>query len=131
MRTIDDYGSFEESMARGSDRARRLARQLRRLVGKVMPNVVEVPWPRMRIASYGVGPKKMTEHFCYISTQKDDVNLGFYYGAELPDPDGLLEGTGKRLRHVKIREAAAIRSPALLKLLKIASVHRMPKRPRG
>lgn len=128
MRTIDDYGTFEESIARGSDHARRLAHQVRKLVAKVMPNVVEVPWPRMRIASYGVGPKKMTEHFCYISTQKDDVNLGFYYGAELPDPDGLLEGTGKRLRHVKIREAAEIRKPALRKLLKAASVHRMPKR---
>jgi len=130
VRTIDEYGTFEDSVAKGSERARRLARQLRKLVARVMPGVVEVPWPRMRIASYGVGPKKMTEHFCYISTQKDDVNLGFYYGAELLDPDGLLEGTGKRLRHVKIREAAAIRSPALRKLLKAASVHRMPKRAR-
>ena len=129
MRTIDTYGTFEHSVAKGSDRARRLAHSLRKLVVRVMPNVVEVPWPRIRIASYGVGPKKMTEHFCYISTQKDDVNLGFYYGAELPDPDGLLQGTGKRLRHVKIREAAQIRNPALRKLLKVASVHRMPKRP--
>ena len=40
--------------------------------------MVEVPWPKMRMASYGVGPKKKTEHFCYISAQKDDVNLGFY-----------------------------------------------------
>jgi hypothetical protein len=59
-----------------------------------MPEVVEVPWPRMRIASHGVGHKKQTEHFCYISTQKDDVNLGFYYCAKLPDPHGLLEGAG-------------------------------------
>jgi hypothetical protein len=128
VQTIAQYGTFEESVAKGSERARRLARQLRKLVAKVMPSVVEVPWPKIRIASYGVGPKKMTEHFCYISTQKDDVNLGFYYGAELPDPDGLLEGKGKLLRHVKIREAAAIRDPALRKLLKAASVHRMPNR---
>jgi hypothetical protein len=128
VRTINDYGTFEESVARGSDRARRLARQLRKLVARVMPDVVEVPWPRMRMASYGVGPKKQTEHFCYISTQKDHVNLGFYYGADLPDPDGLLEGAGKLLRHVKIREARAIRNPALRKLLKVAIAHRMPKR---
>ena len=131
MRTIDQYGTFEQAVAKGSDRARRLAYQLRKLVTKVMPGVVEVPWPRMRIVSYGVGPKKKTEHFCYISTQKDDVNLGFYYGAELSDPEGLLQGTGKLLRHVKIREAGAIRNPDLRKLLKVASVHRMPKRPSG
>jgi hypothetical protein len=129
MRTIDTYGTFEETVAGASDQARALAYELRSLVVQVMPQVVEVPWPRMRIASYGVGPKKNTEHFCYISAQKNDVNLGFYYGAELPDPEELLQGTGKLLRHVKIREAKAIRSPALRRLLKVASTHRMPTQP--
>ena len=81
------------------------------------------------MASYGVGPKKKSEHFCYISAQKDDVNLGFYYGAELPDPEQLLQGTGKLLRHVKIREPKAIRSRALRQLLKAATKHRMPAEP--
>jgi hypothetical protein len=45
----------------------------------------------------------MTEHYAYIGVQKSHVNLGFYYGAILPDPDGLLEGRGKKLRHLKIR----------------------------
>src|SRR5437870_60398 len=88
----------------------------RRLSWAAMPDVVEVPWTKMRIASYGVGPKKQSEHFCYISAQKNDVNLGFYYGAELPDPNGLLGGTGKLLRHVKIHDANAIRSQALRRL---------------
>ena len=129
MRTIDDYGTFDDSMAKTSASVRALACQLRELVTDVMPDVVEVPWPKMRMASYGVGPKKNTEHFCYISVQKDDVNLGFYYGAELPDPEGLLQGTGKRLRHVKIRESKTIGSPALRQLLEVASTHRMPARP--
>src|SRR5438132_11097032 len=129
MRTIDDYGTFEDALARSSAHARGLAYQLRELVAEVMPNVVEVPWPKLRMASYGVGPKKKSEHFCYISAQKDDVNLGFYYGAELPDPQKLLRGTGKLLRHVKIREPKAIRSRALRQLLKVASKHRMPAQP--
>jgi hypothetical protein len=129
MRTVEDYGTFEESVAGASEHAREMAHELRQLVAKVMPDVVEVPWPKMRMASYGVGPKKKTEHFCYISAQKQDVNLGFYYGAELPDPEGLLQGTGKLLRHVKIREVTAIRSRALRQLLKVASTHRMPTRP--
>jgi hypothetical protein len=129
MRTIEDYGTFEDAVAKAGEHAREMASQLRALVAEVMPDVVEVPWPRMRMASYGVGPKKKTEHFCYISAQKDDVNLGFYYGAELPDPEGLLQGTGKLLRHVKIREANAIRGKALRRLLELASRHRMPDRP--
>jgi hypothetical protein len=126
MRTLDDYGTFEEAVAKAGDHARELAYQLRKLVAEVMPHVVEVPWPKLRVASYGVGPKKKSEHFCYISAQKDDVNLGFYYGAELPDPQKLLRGTGKFLRHVKIREPKTIRSRALRQLLKAATKHRMP-----
>jgi hypothetical protein len=129
MRTIDDYGTFEDAVAKAGTQVRELAYQLRTLVAAVMPEVVEVPWPKMRLASYGVGPKKKSEHFCYISAQKEDVNLGFYYGVELPDPEGLLQGTGKLLRHVKIREPKAIRSRALRQLLKVASKHRMPVQP--
>jgi hypothetical protein len=129
VRTIDDFGTFEDAIAKAGDHVRELANLLRELVAEVMPKAVEVPWPKMHMASYGVGPKKKTEHFCYISAQKDDVNLGFYYGAELPDPEGLLKGTGKLLRHVKIRESEAIRSRALRRLLEVASTHRMPKTP--
>src|SRR5438105_330352 len=101
MRTIKDFGTFEEAIAKASNDVRELAYQLRTLVIDIMPDVVEVPWPKMRMASYGVGPKKSSEHFCYISTQKAHVNLGFYYGAELVDPEELLQGNGKLLRHVK------------------------------
>src|SRR5437868_12877735 len=129
MRTIDDYGTFEDAVAKAGDTARELAYQLRKLVAEILPKVVEVPWPKMRMASYGVGPKKKSEHFCYIAAQKNDVNVGFYYGAELPDPEELLQGAGKLLRHVKIRESKAIRSRALRRLLEVASTHRMPTQP--
>ncbi|HLJ91623.1 MAG TPA: DUF1801 domain-containing protein [Gemmataceae bacterium] len=130
MRTISDDGTFDDLVANAGTHTRELAYQLRALVTAVMPDVVEVPWPRMRLASYGVGPRKKSEHFCYISVQKEDVNLGFYYGAELPDPEALLQGTGKLLRHVKIREPQAIRSRALRQLVKVASKHRMPAQAR-
>src|SRR5262249_35321626 len=47
MRTVDDHGTFEDAMAKASADARELAYQLRKLVVKVLPNVVEVPWPKM------------------------------------------------------------------------------------
>jgi hypothetical protein len=41
--------------------------------------------------------------FAYVNAFSAHVNVGFYEGASLPDPAGLLEGTGKRMRHVKLR----------------------------
>ena len=41
--------------------------------------------------------------FGYVNAFTDHVNVGFYRGAELADPAGLLEGAGKRMRHVKLR----------------------------
>jgi len=41
--------------------------------------------------------------FGYVNVFRDHVNVGFFHGAFLPDPGGLLEGTGKRMRHVKVK----------------------------
>jgi site-specific recombinase XerD len=48
------------------------------------------------------------------------VNVGFFLGAELPDPNGLLEGTGKFMRHVKLRPGHDIDAPALERLIERA-----------
>ena len=53
--------------------------------------------------SWGLGPKKMTEGYAYVMPHAAHANLGFYQGALLDDPAGLLEGTGKRMRHVKLQ----------------------------
>lgn len=41
--------------------------------------------------------------FAYVNIYTSHVNVGFFYGAYLPDPSGILEGTGKHMRHVKLR----------------------------
>jgi hypothetical protein len=112
-----------------SPHARQLAEQARALIQTVYPGVVEIPWPKQRVIGYGVGPKKMSEHFCYISVSKEHINLGFMYGAELPDPEKLLKGSGKLLRHVRITQPEQLSNPALHELLKVASTHRMPLKP--
>ena len=55
--------------------------------------------------------------FGYVNAFKAHVNVGFFQGAELPDPAGLLEGSGKYMRHVKLRPGAAMNSAALRKLI--------------
>ena len=122
---------LEEMVAIFDPHVRDLASRTRSLIVDVYPEVVEVPWPRQNVAGYGIGPKKMSEHFCYIALHKDHVNLGFNQGAELPDPEGLLEGPGKMLRHTKITEPEDLRDPALRSLLEAARAHRASTRPAG
>src|SRR5262249_31943397 len=45
----------------------------------------------------------MKTAICYVAMTKDHVNLGFHHGARLSDPHGRLEGDGKTMRHIKIR----------------------------
>ena len=59
--------------------------------------------------------------FAYVAAYTSYVNLGFVEGAQMDDPDGLLEGTGKGLRHVKVRAPGAIPKTKLVKLLKDAA----------
>jgi hypothetical protein len=91
-----------------------------------MPGVYEIVWPVMKTAGYGTGPKKMSEHFIWIAPFKQHVVFGFYYGSELPDPRRLLEGTGKLMRHVKLRTAGDLDRPGLRELVERASRHRVP-----
>ena len=51
---------------------------------------------------------------------KDHVNVGFFRGAEIADPEGLLEGTGKFMRHVKLRPESDVNATALMNLIKSA-----------
>jgi hypothetical protein len=58
--------------------------------------------------------------FAYVNAFRAHVNVGFFRGAELPDPKGLLEGTGKLMRHVKLRPGEDVDTTALLKLIDTA-----------
>ncbi len=55
--------------------------------------------------------------FAYVNVFKDHANVGFFQGADLVDPARLLEGSGKRMRHVKLRPNAAHDSGALVVLI--------------
>ena len=58
--------------------------------------------------------------FAYVNAFRAHVNVGFFRGAELADPDRLLEGSGKRMRHVKLRPEGDIDDTALVKLIEAA-----------
>ena len=58
--------------------------------------------------------------FGYVNAFKAHVNVGFFRGAEIADPEGLLEGTGKFMRHVKLRPECDVNATALMKLIETA-----------
>jgi hypothetical protein len=58
--------------------------------------------------------------FAYVNAFKAHVNVGFFRGAELSDPNGLLEGTGKFMRHVKLRPDREVDAKALATLISAA-----------
>jgi len=55
--------------------------------------------------------------FGYVNVFMAHVNVGFFHGASLPDPARLLEGTGKFMRHVKLKSGAAVNTAALTDLI--------------
>jgi hypothetical protein len=58
--------------------------------------------------------------FAYVNIFTSHVNVGFFHGAALPDPAGLLQGTGKFMRHVKLRPGTATNAAALGRLIDAA-----------
>ncbi|MCX7064229.1 MAG: DUF1801 domain-containing protein [Proteobacteria bacterium] len=60
--------------------------------------------------------------FAYVNAFKAHVNVGFFRGAEIADPERLLVGTGKFMRHVKLRPEGDVNAAALMKLIKTAYI---------
>lgn len=88
-----------------------VAQGLRRLMKSAVPGARESvnPW---RIPTFeSNGP------MCFFTVGKNHVTFGFLRGTALADPAGLLEGTGKSLRHVKVRTMEDLRRPELKRLI--------------
>jgi len=118
------YGNFEDLLAIADDIVKELVSALRAEILKIDQNAFEVIRLGDRAATYGIGPKKMSEGYCYIMPHKSWVNLGFYQGASLSDPNTLLEGTGKNMRHVKIRSLDDSSNPKVKALIQAALLER-------
>ena len=58
--------------------------------------------------------------FCHIAVYRKHVNLGFNRGTELPDPQGLLQGTGKLIRHVRLEDGTDLGKGPVVELIRAA-----------
>jgi len=90
---------------------------LRGLIGSVMPEAHEIIYHD----ALGYGPTDAGfDRILYITVFEKHSNLGFFYGGYLDDPEGLLIGSGKRMRHIKIRSIQDCDNPAIKSILEQA-----------
>src|SRR5215510_27452 len=69
---------------------------------------------------YSTTEKRMKDNICLVVVYRDHVNLMFPRGVDLKDPRGLLEGSGKAMRHVKMLSAGDVDRPGVRALIKQA-----------
>ena len=92
----------------------KLALALRALVLDEMAPCHENIYDAYSAVAMGYGPtERLSDGVFHIAVYAKGVNLGFNQGATLPDPDGILEGAGKQIRHIKIRTPSDLARPEI------------------
>ena len=110
---------IEAFLAGNSPEVQAISRTLRAIVKSAMPQANEILFASHNHIGYSFS-ESMGDRVCYVCPMKDYVRLGFMFGTYLADPDQLLVGTGKRLRHVKVRTVQEASHPALQQLVQAA-----------
>jgi hypothetical protein len=106
-----------------------LALATRQLVLEEAPGCIELLYDAYSAVSAGYSfTGRPSDTFVYIAAYARRVNLGFYWGALLKDPRGLLQGSGKQSRHIPIDELTDLRKPYVRAFLKTAV--KMAERPK-
>ncbi|MDQ3870159.1 MAG: DUF1801 domain-containing protein [Chloroflexota bacterium] len=106
----------EALIAGHSPKVQAVVRRLRELIYGVLPEVREQVDTADHLLGYATGPR-MRDLLFAVAPHTRHVNLQLADGALLPDPDGIVEGTGKRVRHVKCRSPEDAERPAVLRLI--------------
>ena len=115
-----------EFIASRSTPVQPVCHRLRELVLEVFGDQQEIVFEGWGNLSYGTGESQADRDlFCYIAPYSKHVNLGFYRGALLPDPEALLTGSGKLLRHIPISTVELITVDPVRELLRAARRERL------
>jgi hypothetical protein len=94
---------------------RKVVRGLKKLVRATVPGTKET------VNAWGVPTFEAKGPFCFYMVGKNHVTFGFHYGRSLEDPQKLLEGTGKNIRHVKLRSPEDLQQKGLKQLVQAAA----------
>jgi hypothetical protein len=111
--------SFDKLIGKYPTEVQALAASARKFILDTLPKSDESLDESGGVVGYGYG-SGYKGTICTLILSKSGVKLGLVGGATLPDPDGLLEGSGKVHRYVQLRAPADIRRPGVTRLLKAA-----------
>jgi hypothetical protein len=115
MKKMKAYGSFDDYLKDQSPKNQVIIRALRKFVKRVEPSLGEaVKWGNGCWVSKN-GP------VAYVYSDTGYVQFGFFNGSSLKDPRGLLEGEGRYVRHIKVRDRSGIDERAFAALLRQAA----------
>lgn len=112
--------TVEELFPSTPDGVRAILVQIRKMVRDALPDATEIFYH----GALGYSPTTSGfDRILYVAPQNGYVNLGFFFGTDVSDPVSLLEGSGKRMRHTKIKSVLAAQNPALVPLVQDAWSH--------
>jgi len=117
MQTPDDVAAL---FASASPAVTEIAERARSVVIETLPGTIEQVDVPARLVGYG-RDRTYRGLICAVALQPRWVNLMFARGTELADAEGLLQGTGKRARHVRLDTPDVVERPAVRRLLEAAA----------
>ena len=97
-----------------------LFNDLRQYILELNPDANELLYHTHALTSVFSISEKLSDAFCMIPIYTNHLNLGFNKGALLTDPDKLLTGTGKLIRHIGVKQPSDYRNPNVTELIKEA-----------
>jgi hypothetical protein len=110
LKLLQPYGATIEKLALAA----------RKLILEEAPEANEFVYELYTIADHFSFTERLSDAFVYTTTHAGWVNLGFNFGAMLPDPKGLLQGDGKLIRHVRIAQAKDLEVSGVRELVRAA-----------
>lgn len=117
---------IEEFLKNYDPKVQEVCLKLRKIALELLPETEEILFEGWKNFSYGTGESRSDKDLIiYIAPLKDSVNLGFYRGANLPDKKNLLKGTGKLLRHIKLKSMVDHDINDIKQLIKEAKTERL------
>jgi hypothetical protein len=108
---------------------RKLALATRKLILEEAPEANEFVYEVYTIADHFAFSERPSDAFVFTTTHANWVNLGFNFGSQLRDPDCLLRGEGKFIRHVRIAQVSDLNAPGVRELIRAAIAQ--AERPEG
>jgi hypothetical protein len=112
--------TVDEFLAAYDPTIREIALRAREIVLATLPDVIEMVDVPAKMIGFGY-EQTYKGTICAIALHRAHVNLMFGKGTELSDPDGLLEGTGKKARHVKLSAPEDVERAAVIELIEEAA----------